>query len=278
MKKHVRPAAIGFAVIGLILLSTGLGLWADVPGPKPDRDVRVVSFKPQGTTGSAVNISITFSNSLVPPDSLNRPTKIVPVRISPEIDGLARWTATDILTIYPGKPLDPATDYRATVIGGGDYVNGNRIRRDQQFEFHTPTLSIDIPRYQAQRSREQSSKARLVFDLDFNYPVNRERLKEAISIKGRENASKSNLSVAWPDTAFDGKELPTEAKRFRLATELFDLRDGDQRYQLNIDKALRCVNCGEGLSVNFTYNMAVPKNPRLDLRVEEVAGADRGSA
>jgi len=257
-------------------MTAGLGLWADVPGPKPDRDVRVESFRPQGETHQSVNITIKFSNALVPPDSLRHPTGIFPVTIKPHIEGLARWTATDVLMIYPGTPLRPATEYKVTVKGGGGYVNGNAIRRNHAFSFHTPPLSIKVTRHHAQRSREHNRKARLVFDLDFNYPVSRERLRKSLRIKGRKNTSKLKLSVIWPDTTSDGMPLSAQSSRFRLTTELFNLRDREQRYQLTIDNDLRCVDCGNGLAVDYTYAMSVPRNPGLDLRIDEVRGIRAG--
>ncbi|MFQ5498358.1 MAG: Ig-like domain-containing protein [Candidatus Zixiibacteriota bacterium] len=127
-------------------MTVGLSLWADVPGHKPDREVRVESFKPQGTTDPAVNISIKFSNSLVPPDSLKCPTGMIPVQITPDIAGFVRWTATNMHTIYPSRPLKPATEYKATVRAGSGFVNGNAIRRDQDFSFRIPPFSIEVSR------------------------------------------------------------------------------------------------------------------------------------
>jgi len=275
-KRTGWPWVLGFTGVVTVLLVTGVGLLADLPGPKPDLDVRVDSFKPQGVTDPSVNITVTFTNALVSVDSLSRPTGLVPVEITPDVEGLARWTAPDKLTIYPGRPLEPATEYRATVKAGSGFVNGNAIKRDEHFSFRTPPLAIEIARYQAQRSREHNRKARLVFDLDFNYPVSRERLRDALAVVGRDNASKSGLSVIWVDTTVDGTRVPEQARQYRLATELFDLRDGEQKYQLVIDRGLHCVNCGSGLAVDYTYTMAVPPNPSLDLRVDEVRAERAG--
>lgn len=261
---------VSIAVFAIIVSLTGLGLWADIPGPKADHDVRVESFSPWGLTNQSVNITIKFSNSIVPVDSLNRPTTIIPVRISPEIDGVARWTATDVITIYPGQPLLPATEYRATVSPGGGFVNGNAIAKGQEFSFHTPALSVKLIRYQAQRSRKQNRQARLVFDLDFNYPVSRERLANSLRIEGRRDATKPSLAVIWPDTASDGTRLPTATDQFRLATELFDLQKVEQQYQLIIDRDILCVNCGNGLASDYSFTMAVVRNPKLNLIVEQV--------
>ena len=258
------------------LLVTGVGLFADMPGPKPDPDVRVESFNPQGLTEQSVNVTIKFSNALVSADSLTKPVAVIPVEITPEINGLARWTAPDILTIYPGTPLAPSTEYKATVKAGGGYVNGNAIKRTETYSFHTPPLSAKVSRYQAQRSRENHGKARLVFDLEFNYPVDRAALKEALHVRRGKAASVSDLDVIWPDTTIDGSRLPDKAAQFRLATALFDLRGYEQTYQVVIGNGFHCVNCGEGLAVDYTYTMSVPSNPRLDLQVDEVRAERAG--
>ncbi|MFQ5498357.1 MAG: hypothetical protein ACE5FH_01685 [Candidatus Zixiibacteriota bacterium] len=116
----------------------------------------------------------------------------------------------------------------------------------------------------------------MTFDLDFNYPVSRERLRNALRIKGRKNASQFRLSVVWPDSTSDRTKLPAQSSRFRLATELFDLREEDQQYQLTIDRDLRCVDCGNGLTVDYTYTMTVPQNPGIDLIVQEIHGDHSG--
>lgn len=259
-----------------VILTAGLALWADVPGSKPDRKVRVISFKPQGQTHPVVNITIKFSNSLVSPDSLMRPAAVIPVQITPDVEGLARWTATDELTIYPGKPLNPATEYRATVRADDGFVNGNAIERNQVFTFRTSPLSARVLNYHAQRSRGDRLKGRLVIDLDFNYPVSRKQLKKSLRVKGVADPAKSRLLVIWPDTAAGGTSLAASSNRFRLSTELFDLQDEEQRYKLVIKKDLNCVNCGNGLAVDYTYTMAVPKNPRLDLIVEQITAERPG--
>ena len=260
----------GLILIIAVISTAGLVLWADVPGPKPDPNVKVVSFSPLGSTEQTVNISIKFSNALVPPDSINRMVWKLPVKFNPEIDGLARWTATDVIAFYPTKPLAPATKYTALVSAGGGYVNGNAIGRNYSFEFQTPPLSVSVSRYRAQRNRENSRKARLVIDLDFNYTVNRDELKRLLRIAGKKNATTSKLKIIWPDTSQSGSLLDANSAQFRLATELFDLREGAQQYQLIIKAGINCIECGNGLSVDYTYTMEVPQNPNLDLIIERV--------
>ena len=209
----------------IVIVAAGLVLWADVPGPKPDTDVQVESFSPNGATEQSTNISIKFSNALVPLDSVNKVAWNSPVKIEPTIEGVARWSATNILTIYSSRPLKPATKYIATISPGGGYVNGNAIQKFYKFGFHTPPLSLKVVQYRAQRSREQQRRARLVFDIDVNYAVNRSEFKRLLSVFGKKDATRSELTVFWPDTSVNGSQLPAQSDKFRLATELFELRD-----------------------------------------------------
>jgi hypothetical protein len=57
---RIRPLALVVVGAAIVLMTKGLGLWADVPGPRPDRNVRVESFRPQGETDPAVNVTIKF--------------------------------------------------------------------------------------------------------------------------------------------------------------------------------------------------------------------------
>ncbi|UCC43186.1 MAG: hypothetical protein JSU65_08525, partial [Candidatus Zixiibacteriota bacterium] len=264
-----RRRMVAAATVVAVSLA-GFGLWADVPGPKPDHNVRVESLSTRGTVQPATNIAIKFSNDLVPRDSLNRPVHRIPVEFSPDIPGQARWAATDVLMIYPGQPLRPATQYQVIVRAGGGYVNGNAIGQDQKFSFRTPPLAVEVVRYSAQRTRGNPRQARLLFELEFNYPVERQQLQRALHIEGHRDATRSTLSVIWPDSALDGTPLTPEASQFRLATEPFDLRKGEQQYQVTIQQGLRCAGCGLGLAADYTYTMKVPRNPRLDLWVEQV--------
>ena len=274
--RSVRSWGFWVAGLAIVIMATGVGLLADIPGPKPDTDVRVKSFGPDGLTDRSVNITVRFTNDLVDPDSLNRPLARVPVEITPEIDGVARWTAPDLLTIFPGRPLAPATRYKAKVKAGGGYLNGNAVKRDETFEFRTRPLSAKVVRYQAQRTRGSSRHGRLVFDLEFNYPVEREALKKVLRVLGRDGATNSEPEIIWSDTTFDGAPLPSRAEQFRISTGLFELVNAAQKYQLIIDKGLRCVECGDGLPVEYAFTMTVHPNPRLDLRVEEVRAERAG--
>lgn len=260
----------------IVMIAAGLVLWADVPGPKPDLDVRVESFSPNGTTERNTNISIKFSNALVPADSINKVAWNSPVSIVPPIEGMARWSATNILTIYPSRPLSPATKYIATISSGGGYVNGNAIQKFYKFGFHTYPLSIKVVQYRAQRSRDRQRQARLIFDIDANYAVDRDELKRMLRVIGKKDATLSELTVIWPDTSVSGSQLPAQSDKFRLATGLFDLREGEQQYQLVIHEGLKCSECGTGLGVDYTFNMQVPQNPQLDLTIETVQGQRAG--
>lgn len=263
-------------VLITIALTAGFALWADEPGPKPDPDVQIKLFTPNGPTERNVNITIKFTNDLIPADSVDKIAGDLPVKFNPPIEGLARWTATNVLTFYPSRPLHPATKYFADISARGGFVNGNAIKGVYRYGFYTPALSAKVSRYRAQRTRDNQKQARLVFDLDFNYPVEREQLKQMLKIAGKKDATSSSLQVIWPDTSVTGEQFPTKSDEFRLATELFNMREGEQQYQLVIDGDLKCSDCGAELGTAYTYNFQVPKNPSLDLIIEAVQSQQAG--
>ncbi len=271
----VRRTAV-VAVTTILLLAGSVILWADNPGPKPDPNVKVESFTPVGTTGPKVNIAIKFSNALVPPDSLDRVSSVIPVTFEPEIAGLARWVSPDMLVVYPDRPLKPATEYRATVHAGGSFVNSNKIREDEHFEFRTSPLSVRVVRDRAQRLRYAPNRLRLILDMEFSYPVDPEALRESLRLEGQKNAAESRLSFVAPDSTLESATASGISHRQLLVTEPFDFNGKEQDYRLVLKKDFKCVSCGEGMQEDFEYIVSVPRNPQTELFVERVNAGKPG--
>ena len=97
-----------FAVMSVLLT-------AGNSGDHPDTKVKVVDFYPQGVVGRPTNITIKFSNDLVPDDSLNRVTTEIPFTIEPPVSGLARWIDNDRLRFFPDTRRFP---YNVDIVFG----------------------------------------------------------------------------------------------------------------------------------------------------------------
>jgi Big-like domain-containing protein len=108
----------------------------------PDTEVEVVTFEPSNETDRQSNITVKFSNALVPADSLDRPVLQPPLTIEPSVAGIARWIEKDVLRFYPDKPLAPATEYEVRVGSKEPFVDGNRIEEQRTFRFRTAYLEI----------------------------------------------------------------------------------------------------------------------------------------
>jgi len=281
-RRYVR--LLGMTLALLIGTSLGISLLADLPDEKPDRNVTVTSFKPEGETDNRTNIDIVFSNDLVPADSIDRPITEVPVSFDPPIPALARWVATDQIRIFPDEPLLPATKYVARVSSKADWVRKNRINERRKFEFNTEPLRVTGKRHNSQRSVDSTDRAIMFIDLTFNYPVKMSELRRKISIEGVATNSRGRLDfVVGPADAdfvnatqdqFDDKV----SSRVLIRTQGILINNRNQRYRLNIKSGLLCDNCSDNMPGGFAYDLILSSRPSNTLKIEGVSAGSRYEA
>ena len=131
------------AAIIAILAGMTVMLTAQTGNGKPDYNVQVVDFYPQGIVNTPTNITIKFSNNLVPDDSLNKLTADIPFIINPPVKGLGRWINNNEFRYFPDAMYAPSTMYQVIVKSDQSYIDGNRIREGRVFEFRTPTFVVE---------------------------------------------------------------------------------------------------------------------------------------
>ncbi|HUU44690.1 MAG TPA: MG2 domain-containing protein, partial [Acidobacteriota bacterium] len=263
----------------VILVAVGAGLvggFSALSSPSvPDENVRVTDFTPSGRADRAGNITLEFSNDLVPNDSLDRPILKPPLKFDPPLAGLARWIATDALRFYPDEPLAPATEYQVKVQSDDAFINGNRINEKRTFRFATPGLQIEQAAYRTEPVEGAPSQVRISLTLEFNYAVNLEQLTQKLEITGEANAERGRLSFQVPQLAPPAYVLSEEARReeegtragFRAAcdviTEPVALTGDTQWYRLRLKPGLECDGCGAPLRDEFYYTILVSPKGRL---------------
>jgi len=124
--KRKRSAMVWRILALTLVMAVGAGIAVgfstfNSPFP-PDTNVNVISFEPSGLTDRASNITIKFSNDLVPADSLDRPVLNPPLRFDPPLAGIARWIEQDQLRFYPDEQLAPATEYQVKVLSAESFT------------------------------------------------------------------------------------------------------------------------------------------------------------
>lgn len=251
----------------------------------PDTNVHVATFEPSGLTDRASNITVKFSNEMVPADSLDRPVLNPPMRFDPPLAGIARWIETDVLRFYPDEQLAPATEYQVKVSSKGSFIKGNRIKEKRTFNFFTPYLQVEQTSHRTVPVRELPSHVRMVISLDFNYAVNLGQLEKKLKIKGGKRAEKSRLSfevMKGPESGRDKTgaapsrhDTPPEgfSKSCEIVTEPFKMTVERQEYRLYLKRGLECENCGSSLQDEFTYTIRLSRKEPLVVRRVAARGA-----
>lgn len=99
----------------------------------------VERFAPEGPVTLAPNVSVTFSEPMVPVSSVSDVAKEnLPVRLSPEPAGKWQWLGTRTLVFQPEKRLPMATSYTVTVPEGTKAQSGKTLAKAVQWTFVTP--------------------------------------------------------------------------------------------------------------------------------------------
>lgn len=269
----------GELIVGLLLsIAPVSGAHAIDQAPP---SVGVAGVEPSMIADRESNITVTFTDNLVPEDSLDRSVADPPLQFDPPIPGVARWAERNVLRYYPDALLLPATEYRLKVKSSLTYLDGKRIKEDRVFTFATPNLQVtDVSYYTEPAEGFMLPHARMVIYLEFNYPIGVKDLKDALSIKGADRAMVGSPKfeirqegvppmVLSPE-AMDEYERQGIPKRYSyvITTEPVTLIGEPQRYRLHIAAGLKCQDCGKGLVDDVTQTIIV--SPKGHLVVYQV--------
>lgn len=245
----------------------------------PDTEVVVTKFQPSGETDRKSNLTVEFSNSLVPADSLDRPALKPPLRIEPPVAGIARWIEADVLRFYPDNQLAPATEYEVTIDSRESFVNGNRVKENRTFTFHTPYLVVTQCTYQEMPVSRENNQIRLLITLETNYDVSSEDLASHLEIKGGPTAATSKLSFEFLADSRASRRSDAPASftghRFQIETEPLERTAETQEYLLRVQRGLECEGCGTSMPSDYQLTLQVHEVPQL--RVDRLDAYGAGS-
>jgi hypothetical protein len=126
---------------------TGVTVQAEFP-PAEERErpedvvtgpLEVVRLGPEGELERARDISVTFSQPMVPVTSHQElAARDIPARLTPQPDGRWRWVGTKTLLFEVDAGLPMATDYRVEVPAGVESPSGNALAEAVAWTFRTP--------------------------------------------------------------------------------------------------------------------------------------------
>ncbi|MDR2851664.1 MAG: Ig-like domain-containing protein, partial [Burkholderiaceae bacterium] len=119
---------------------------ASIPTPmgvSAQGPLKVERYAPEGPVEIAPQLSVTFSQPMVPVTALdalaqNKP----PVTLTPQPAGTWRWLGTRTLMFQPHTRLPMATEYSVEIPAGTQAVNGQRLAQAVRWTFSTPPPGI----------------------------------------------------------------------------------------------------------------------------------------
>lgn len=120
---------------------------ADQQQPAPNvqnpASLEVMQVSPNGFTSLITDLSVSFSQPMVAVTSQTDASKIVPVRLAPEIKGKWRWLGTNTL-IFDAEPRFPmATKFTATIPAGTRSLGDAVLEKDFSWNFETPPAKVE---------------------------------------------------------------------------------------------------------------------------------------
>jgi hypothetical protein len=110
--------------------------------------LEVVRHAPEGEVERARELSITFSQPMVPVTSHEElAARDVPARLRPQVEGRWRWVGTRTLLFEVDAGFPMATEYQALVPAGIASATGSRLTEPLAWTFKTPppTLTESLP-------------------------------------------------------------------------------------------------------------------------------------
>ncbi|MBD3258888.1 hypothetical protein GF377_10675, partial [candidate division GN15 bacterium] len=285
LTKRITRALNGIAGrrLGVAVLLVGLGLTLVLSAvsspPSPDLNVRVESFEPTGPVERSTNIAISFTNDLVPEDSLNIPELQPIVTFEPPIAGIARWIEPSRLRFFPDEQLAPATRYTAHLRQGEVIPGGNKLAEDREFTFFTPPLQLSRSRPSIEMVPDSTQYQRAVVTLNFNYPVRGDELLAHLDVRGKENAEvgRRQFDLRLPGAdATDSVSLAEYHQTWLVFTQPIPMVKENQLYTLSVGKGLECEDCGEAMPEERKIDIHIHQKRELQvLNVQPVARGDQ---
>ncbi len=140
--------------------------------------VKLANYKSVVPMGA--NLHFTFNQDIVPEDKIGQWDTTQYIIFEPALKGKFKWKSTRELVFSPYGFLRPATHYNATF---NNDAAGIIVEDDENLSFHTPYLNLN--EFNAYYAKLPNAENREVvrFDLDFNYKISPQNLKNHLILK-----------------------------------------------------------------------------------------------
>ncbi|HEY5928057.1 MAG TPA: DUF6049 family protein, partial [Kofleriaceae bacterium] len=176
------------------------------------KDLRVLRYMPEGEVPLAPELSVTFSQPMVPVTSQDDAAKNVPVKLTPQPKGKWRWIGTKTILFDPEVRFPQATTYKVEIPAGTKSQNGGVLKEAVKFTFETPAAKM-ISHYPGDWSPQHLDVPIMVtFDqkIDPNAVIKKLQVKVPVALKQQQKAGSAD---PWGKA---GATTTTQAVAIRL--------------------------------------------------------------
>ena len=178
------------------------------PPPSAPAPLEVLRFSPEGDVPLAANLSITFSQPMVPLGSQEDAVeRNVPVKITPQVPGKWRWAGTQTLLFEPAPRFPMATEFKVEVPAGTKSTTGGTLSAQKTWRFKTPSLQV-LKNYPGVGPQDRDPVMVVAFD---------QKIDPAAVIK---SIRVTSGKTAWKVRLANEEELKTDAGASQLAGSL----------------------------------------------------------
>lgn len=202
--------------------------------------LEVIRFSPEGEIPLAPDLNVTFSQPMVAVTSQEQAAQIVPVELSPSVEGKWRWLGTKTIMFDTKTRFPMATRFTARVPAGTKSANGQVLAKDVSWTFTTPPPKVETMIPQNQITRRDA----LMF-ISFDQEINPEAVLRTINVTSA------------------GKKL-----LIRLATQAEIESDGSISYYAKQAQPKRWLAFRAVTNENLTEN-ALPSDSAITVTAEK---------
>src|SRR5687768_740700 len=193
------------------------------------------------------NLVFRFNKALVPDSLINRWDSTGYIHFDPAINGRFRWEHPDELVFSPARPLPPATTFKAKLTKELlAYSEADAIEKNEALTFSTPALKLENTYVTWILESENASTAIPQVDLQFNYPVKPDQVKNKLQLIS------------------DGKPLPytvhtlSESDKISLRISGMKPADKDIAADVQLEKGMVPVGGMNGTEEALKMDVVIP--------------------
>ncbi len=160
------------------------------PGVDTSGQLQVIRYSPEGEVPLAPDLNVTFSHPMVAVTSQEQAAKIMPVELSPQVEGNWRWLGTKTLMFDTDKRFPMATKFTARVPAGTKSATGQTLAKDAVWTFTTPPPKIESKFPDGNVTRRDA----MLF-ISFDQAINPEAVLRTISVTAQGRKLRTRLAT-----------------------------------------------------------------------------------